>query len=69
MLAIQGIYDGQNFVALEQFPTQKSYKVIITFVEEISEEEQIRSFASQTDAFAFWANEREDLYQDYLETN
>jgi hypothetical protein len=42
--------------------------VIITFLEEISEDEEIRNFSAQTDAFSFWKDEREDIYQDYLET-
>ncbi len=66
MLAVRGIYDGTEFVALENFPREKRYKVIITFVEEVSEDDEIRSFSSQTNAFDFWNDEREDLYQDYL---
>ncbi len=34
MVAIQGIYDGRNFYATEKVPTNKKYKVIITFIEE-----------------------------------
>jgi len=33
MLIIKGIYDGNSFVALEEFPTDKTYNVIITFIE------------------------------------
>jgi hypothetical protein len=83
MTALKGIYDGQNFVALEPFSAEKRYKVIITLVEEIAETGgertsnrdidtssaeslQMRTFAAQTDAFAFWSDEREDLYQDFL---
>lgn len=68
MDAIRGIYDGEKFVALDHFPQKKKYKVIITFLEEISEDEEIRNFSAQTDAFSFWKDEREDIYQDYLET-
>lgn len=66
MLAVQGIYDGKNFMALEAFPTQKRYKVIITFVEEIDETEDLRQFSSQIHTFSFWEDSREDLYQDFL---
>ena len=66
MLAIEGIYDGKNFIALEKFPVKKKFKVIITFVEEFDEAEDIRDFAAQTDAFEFWENEEEDIYQDFL---
>jgi len=34
-----------------------------------SQEEQIIVFTSNSDAFDFWNNESEDIYQDYLKTN
>lgn len=68
MIAVEGIYDGSKVVALEKIPFKKSYKVIITFVEEIDESEEVRDFAAQTDGFDFWHDEREDIYQDYLES-
>jgi hypothetical protein len=37
-------------------------------LEEIDEDEDLRNFSAQTDAFSFWEDAREDLYQDYLET-
>lgn len=68
MLTVNGIYNGKEFVVSEKFPKNKNYKVIITFVEEIDETEEIRQFATQTDALSFWVDEREDLYQDFLPT-
>lgn len=68
MEAIRGIYDGEKFVALEHFPQKKKYKVIITFLEELDEDEEVRLFSAQTNAFSFWEDEREDIYQDYLQT-
>lgn len=68
MITVEGIYDGANVIALEKIPFEKSYKVIITFVEEIDESEEARNFSAQTDALDFWRDEREDLYQDYLES-
>ncbi|MDX1941248.1 MAG: hypothetical protein SFU99_11900 [Saprospiraceae bacterium] len=67
MLTIQGIYDGDKFVALENFPSDKRFKVIITFLEEVDEEQEIRNFTAQTNALQFWEDEREDIYQDYLD--
>jgi hypothetical protein len=67
MNAIRGIYDGEKFVPLENFSVKKKYKVIITFLEEIGEDEDLRDFSAQTDAFSSWEDEHEDLYQDYLE--
>ena len=66
MLAIEGIYDGKNFIALEKFPVKKKFKIIITFVEEFDETENVRDFAAQTKAFEFWNNAEEDIYQDFL---
>ncbi|HHT9136075.1 MAG TPA: hypothetical protein ACFYEK_02405 [Candidatus Wunengus sp. YC60] len=66
MRAIKGIFDGENFIALENFPKKKKYKVVITFIEEIDTDEEIRSFSAQTKALSFWENEGEDLYQEYL---
>lgn len=66
MVSIQGIYDGKKLIPLEKIPQGKKYKVIITFLEELSEVEETRFFASQSDAFGFWENKEEDLYQDFL---
>ena len=67
MLAVEGIYDGKQFLVLEKVPFRKSYKVIITFVEEIDEPDEMREFSAQTEGLDFWLDEREDLYQDYLQ--
>jgi hypothetical protein len=67
MKAIRGIFDGEKFVALDNFSKKKKYKVIITFLEEYDEDEEIRIFSAQTDALSFWKDERENIYQDYLE--
>jgi len=66
MLTVKGIYNGSEFIALENFPKNKNFKVIITFVEELDENEEIRDFSSQMNALGFWKDEREDLYQDFL---
>ncbi len=66
MQTIEGIFDGSNFIPTEKIPVSKSYKVIITFVEEIDETEEIRQLTAQTDGLDFWQDEREDIYQDYL---
>ena len=66
MLSIQGIYDGKTIKPLGVMPKNKKYKVLITFIEEIDDAEQLRYFSAQTDAFDFWEDSREDIYQDYL---
>jgi hypothetical protein len=68
MLALKGIYNGNNIEMLEPLPKNKKFKVIVTFVEEIKETDtmQIREFGKSSDGFDFWLDEKEDLYQDYL---
>ncbi len=66
MLAIQGIYNGSQIIPLEALPKNKKFKIIITFVEEIDETEDIRPLLAKSDAFEFWNDDREDLYQEYL---
>lgn len=70
MLAVKGIFNGRSFRLLEKLPqiSRRKYKVIITFIEEVKdgEENELRNFTSQSDAFDFWNNTSENIYQDYL---
>ncbi|MDZ4712744.1 MAG: hypothetical protein SGI89_10520 [bacterium] len=66
MIAIKGIYDGKKVIPLESLPENKKYKVLITLLEEFDNDDEIRNFTSQDDAFSFWNNEKENLYQDYV---
>ncbi len=66
MLTVEGIYDGKTFVALEKFPKEKRFKVMITFVEELDETEELRNFSANNESFEFWHDSREDIYQDFL---
>lgn len=66
MLVIQGIYNGSQIVPLEALPKNKKYKIIITFVEEIIDNEEVIPLLAQSSAFEFWNDEREDIYQEYL---
>ena len=69
MISFNGIYDGKKITPLEKITSKKKYKVIITFVEELNDKNDIatvRNFASQTEALDFWNDAGEDLYQDYL---
>lgn len=67
MLAIPAIYEGGKFFPLEEIPAKGKFKVIITFVESMDDEEELRNVAAQTDALSFWEHEDEDIYQDFLE--
>ena len=66
MLAVKAYYDGKNLKLFEKLPKNKKYKVLITFIEEVENEDELRAFSSQTSSFKFWEDAREDLYQDYL---
>jgi hypothetical protein len=66
MLSVRGIYDGERIRLLEKLPGRKKYKVVITFLEEIDDDEELRAFTSQSAAFSFWNDKREDIYQDLL---
>ncbi len=69
MISVKGIYDGKKVYPTEAIKGTKKYKVIITFVEEINENEEkdIRFFGANTDAaLEFWDSPEEDIYQDYL---
>lgn len=66
MIAIKGIYDGKKIIPLESLPENKKFKILITLLEEFDNDEEIRNFTSQEDAFSFWNNDKENIYQDYI---
>jgi hypothetical protein len=71
MFSIKGIYDGNTIKPLEPVPKSKSFKVIITFTEEIEllgivSEPEYREIGNKANGFSFWESEEEDIYQDYL---
>lgn len=68
MIAVKGIYDGKEIKALEELPKNKKFRVLITLLEEIADDD-VRMTPADPGAFSFWENEKEDLYQDYLKIN
>lgn len=67
MFAISGIYDGTSVVLSGKIPENKKYKVIVTFLEELTEEENdLRNLSEYGQGLEFWEDTAEDLYQDYL---
>jgi hypothetical protein len=66
METIEGYYDGNQIVPLAKIQDHRHRRVSITLFEELTEEEEIRLAASHSDAFEFWNDPREDIYQDYL---
>jgi len=69
MQTIEGIFDGKTIIPMEKIPVSTAYRVNITFVEELDEADEVRNLTAQTEAFGFWNDVREDIYQDYLENN
>jgi len=69
MLAVKGIFDGQKVHLLEKVTETKKFKVVVTFIEEVADGEDIsviREYAADEPAFSFWQDSGENLYQDYL---
>jgi len=67
MLAVRGIYDGEKVRITEKITEKRKYRVVITFVEELQQDENsLRDFSAQTDGMDFWKDPEEDIYQDYL---
>jgi len=66
MRSVKGIYDGEKIQLLEKPEQQKPCKVIVTFIEDDIDTENLRQHPADEDAFDFWRVEEEDLYQDYL---
>ncbi len=69
MFSIKGIYDDSTITPLEATPQNKSYKVIITFTEEIEtagmvSEPDFRETGNIASGFSFWENEEKGIYQD-----
>ena len=62
----------QILETIRQLPIQEQKYIANTILQEPAnqefnaEEEEIRKFVSNSDAFDFWKDEREDIYQDYL---
>jgi hypothetical protein len=50
----------------KKFQIKINPKLLLLFIEETDHDLEIRDFASQTDSFCFWNDEREDIHQDYL---
>jgi O-succinylbenzoate synthase len=67
MFAVRGIYDGKRVKISEPVNKNNKYRVVVTFLEELPDDEQeIREFSAQTESFDFWENTAEDIYQDYI---
>ena len=67
MLAVNGIYDGKSVKITDKMTEKKRYKVVVTFIEELQQQDNdLRDFSSRTSGLDFWMDSKEDIYQDYL---
>lgn len=69
MTTLKGIYDNGQIRLLEKAPLKKEAKVLITFIEEEDEEDNVRGFAlnnSSEELREYLNDEKEDIYQHYL---
>jgi len=70
MLAVKGIYDGKNILLAEKINETRKFRVVVTFVEELDQNDNdSRNFSAQTSGLDFWRDEKEDIYQDFLQHN
>jgi hypothetical protein len=70
MLAVKGIYDGKNILLAEKINETRKFRVVVTFVEELDQNDNdSRNFSAQTSGLDFWRDEKEDIYQDFLRHN
>jgi hypothetical protein len=67
MVAVRGIFNGLNIQLLEEVEIKANTMVLVTFLEEVSPESELREMTSNPNGFEFWKNPAEDIYQDYFE--
>jgi methyl coenzyme M reductase gamma subunit len=66
MLVVHGIYDGKVVKITDKIKEKKKYKVVVTFIEELqNDDNDLRDFSAQTKGLDFWDDVREDIYQDF----
>ena len=59
---------GNSVTITDKINEKKKYKVVVTFIEELPDENiELRNFSAQTNGLDFWKDSAEDLYQDYLD--
>ena len=57
MLAVNGIYDGNAVRITDKITEKKKFKVVVTFIEELEQNEtDVRDFSAQTKGLNFWDN-------------
>jgi hypothetical protein len=67
MLSVNGIFDGKSVKITDKLTEKKKYKVVITFIEEIQQDDyDIHNISSQSKGLDFLEDPAEDIYQDYL---
>lgn len=65
MHSVKAVFDGEKVKFLEPVQQNKPCNVIVTFIDEETENDMIRNYPADENAFSFWMMKEEDLYQDY----
>jgi hypothetical protein len=67
MLTVNGIYDGEKIHLLQKVEQNKNFKVIVTFLEAITDINEIHGPKpyAVNDSFSFWEDSGENLYDDH----
>jgi hypothetical protein len=54
MVAVRGIFNGQNIQLLEKVEVKANTMVLVTFLEEANPEAEVREMTSKPTGFEFW---------------
>ena len=65
---IEGVYDGEKIQPLQRIKTNRIYRVIITFLEEIEQPDNFRDLKihSENKFEKLWKNENDEIWASYL---
>lgn len=69
MLTVAGIFENGKVELLQKVNASSKRKVLVTFVDEDNEDDNIRSISllqTTEEMQAYLSNKMEDIYQDYL---
>lgn len=61
MLAVRRIYDGKSVRIIDRITEKKRYRVVVTFIEELSQNDNdLRDFSAQTSGLDFWEDSKQE---------
>lgn len=65
---VEGIYDGEKILPLQEIKTKNKYRLIITFLEEIDDLDNFKDLKLQSEKVfqRLWEKENDELWASYL---